>query len=78
VFQSTAAALPCELPQEGAARAGRAPGAPKQRLAQQRAAAEAAPAGGVFAPISRYQQAWAKRVAAQQQRRLAAEAGARA
>jgi len=77
VFQGTAAALPCELPAEGAAaHAGRAPRT-KQQLQQQQAAAPAA-AGGVFAPFSKYQQAWAKRVAAQRQKRLVAEAGARA
>ncbi|KAI8462621.1 MAG: YGGT family-domain-containing protein [Monoraphidium minutum] len=69
VFQSSAAALPCELPSAGAApaRAARARGAPKQQLGQRAAAP-----GGVWAPVSRYQLAWAKRVAASQQKQLAA------
>jgi hypothetical protein len=66
------------MPQEGAARAGTARGAPKQQLRPQQQAAAKPAAGGVFAPFSRYQQAWARRVAGQRQSRIAAEAGARA
>ncbi|GBF97921.1 hypothetical protein Rsub_10594 [Raphidocelis subcapitata] len=76
VFQGTAAALPCELPPEGTPPAGAAPGAPKQQQLQRRAPPAAAMS--LFAPSSRYQQAWARRVVAQQQRRLAGEARASA
>jgi hypothetical protein len=77
VFQGTAAALPCELPVEGV-RPGLARGAPKQQLRSKAGAAAVAAPEGVWAPFSKYQQAWARRVAAQRQRRMAAEAGVRA
>lgn len=80
VFQSTAAALPCELPAEAPARAGLARDAPEERL-RRRQAAPAPPLasmGGAFAPFSKYQAAWGRRVAAQRQKRLAAAAGASA